>query len=176
MFDFDAGKLIVIGIVALIVIGPKELPRVLRQVGQAIGKMRRIASDFQGQFMDAMREADLEDIRKDVAKMADSAKVDVNFDPVGTMRNEIGGAIEGGTTGQAAALSSTDDPNRSSGSIDMSALQRDERLDGPSSHTVGEQFAAGIGPVAPENVEMPVPAAPVSSPVRAAACDGAGEA
>jgi len=66
MFDFDAGKLIVIGVVALIVIGPKELPRVLRQLGQAYSKMRRMAADFQGQFMDAMREAELEDIKKDL--------------------------------------------------------------------------------------------------------------
>ena len=47
-----------IGIVALIVIGPKELPRVMRQLGQAVAKMRRMAAEFRGQFMDAMREAD----------------------------------------------------------------------------------------------------------------------
>ena len=103
MFDFDAGKLIVIGLVALIVIGPKELPRVLRQLGQAISKMRRMAGEFQGQFMDAMREAEIDEIRKDVTKMTDAAKLDVNFDPVQTVRNEIGGAIEGGTTGQVEA-------------------------------------------------------------------------
>jgi Sec-independent protein translocase protein TatA len=40
MFDFDPGKLIILGIVALIVIGPKELPRVMLQVGQAAAKMR----------------------------------------------------------------------------------------------------------------------------------------
>lgn len=175
MFDFDAGKLIVIGIVALIVIGPKELPRVLRQVGQAIGKMRRIAADFQGQFMDAMREADIEDIRKDVAKMADSAKVDVNFDPVGTMRNEIGGAIQGGVSGQAAH-GPVDDPHRVSGSIDMSALQRDERLDGPAGSPAGESFATGIGPVAPENVEAAVPVVPVSPPAPSHAAARTGEA
>ena len=57
MFDFDAGKLIVIGIVALVAIPSKDLPRVLRQLGQLTGKMRRMAAEFQGQFMDAMREA-----------------------------------------------------------------------------------------------------------------------
>ncbi len=76
MFDFDAGKFIIIGIVALIVIGPKELPRVMRQVGQAAAKMRRMAAEFRGQFMDAMREADIDDIKADVAKLAESAKVD----------------------------------------------------------------------------------------------------
>jgi sec-independent protein translocase protein TatB len=63
MFDFDAGKIIIIGIVALIVIGPKELPRVMRQIGQAVSKMRRMASEFQSQFMDAMNEADFAEIK-----------------------------------------------------------------------------------------------------------------
>ena len=93
MFDLDAGKLIIIGIVALVVIGPKELPRVMRQVGQAIGKLRRMAADFQGQFMDAMKEADIEDLKKEINAVAestkaevnaisDAARIDMNFDPV----------------------------------------------------------------------------------------------
>src|ERR1700724_1400144 len=49
MFDFDAGKLIIAGIVALIVIGPKELPRVMFQVGQAAAKMTRMAAEFRSQ-------------------------------------------------------------------------------------------------------------------------------
>ena len=55
MFEFDAGKFVLIAIVALIVIGPKELPRVMRQLGQAVGKLRRLSSDFQAQFMEVMR-------------------------------------------------------------------------------------------------------------------------
>ena len=62
MFDIDSGKLLIIGIVALVVIGPKELPGVLRQVGNALGKVRRMAAEFQGQFMDAMRESELEEL------------------------------------------------------------------------------------------------------------------
>ena len=73
MFDFDAGKLIVIGIVALVAIPSKDLPRVLRQLGQLTGKMRRMAAEFQGQFMDAMREAELHDLKKDLEKEVDSA-------------------------------------------------------------------------------------------------------
>ena len=95
MFDFDAGKLVIIGIVALVVIGPKDLPRVMRQVGQAVGKMRRLAADFQAQFMDAMREADVADIKADVAKLADSAKLDIDFNPVRDVRNHFENAVEG---------------------------------------------------------------------------------
>lgn len=80
MFDFDATKLMIVGVLALIVLGPEELPRVMRQLGNALGKLRRMAGDFQGQFMDAMREAELDDIRKEVAKLGDAAKDAVKVD------------------------------------------------------------------------------------------------
>jgi sec-independent protein translocase protein TatB len=102
MLDFDVGKLVVIGVVALIVIGPKDLPRVMRQVGNAMGKMRRMATEFQSQFMDAMREADVADLKKDFEKTAEAAKIDVAFDPVRDIKNQIAGAIEGDTTPGAA--------------------------------------------------------------------------
>ena len=98
MFDLDAGKLIVIGIVALIAIPSKDLPRVLRQLGQMTGKMRRMASEFQGQFMDAMREAELEDLQKDikkeVAEVRESVKLDGAFDPLAEARKQITSAID----------------------------------------------------------------------------------
>jgi sec-independent protein translocase protein TatB len=103
MFDFDAGKLILIGIVALIVIGPKDLPRVLRELGRAMGKMRRMATEFQGQFMEAVREADMADIKNEVSKLAESAKVDVPFNPVTDIKSELKDAVE--RASPAAALS-----------------------------------------------------------------------
>ena len=99
MFDLEPGKLIVIAIVALIAIPSKDLPRVLRTLGQFTGKMRRMASEFQGQFMEAMREADLEDLRKEVSEMRDAVKESVRldgaFDPMVEARKQIAGAIEG---------------------------------------------------------------------------------
>ncbi|WP_036287340.1 protein translocase TatA [Methylosinus sp. PW1] len=98
MFDLDPGKLIVIGIVALVAIPTKDLPRVLRQIGQITGRMRRMASEFQGQFMDAMREADLAEVQKNLKNEVDSAFTgvgDVAFDPLKQAREQIVGAIEG---------------------------------------------------------------------------------
>ncbi|MGA7385838.1 MAG: twin-arginine translocase TatA/TatE family subunit, partial [Methylocella sp.] len=94
MFDFDAGKFIIIGIVALIVIGPKELPRVMRQAGQAAAKMRRMAAEFRGQFMDAMREAGVDDIKADVTKLAESAKTDAGIDPLAQIKTELTQALD----------------------------------------------------------------------------------
>ncbi len=94
MLDFDASKLLIIGVVALVVIGPKDLPRVLRQVGQMVGKLRRMAGEFQGQFMDAMKEADLQDLRDEVAKLKNTASLDVDFHPVRDATAELNKAME----------------------------------------------------------------------------------
>src|SRR5215831_18734336 len=57
MFDIGWSEFVLIAVVALIAIGPKELPGVLRMVGQWMGKARKMAAEFQGQFQEAMREA-----------------------------------------------------------------------------------------------------------------------
>ena len=72
MFDIGWGELVVIGVVALIVIGPKELPTVLRTVGQWMSKIRRMAAEFQGQFQEAMREAEMADLKKQVDETTSS--------------------------------------------------------------------------------------------------------
>jgi sec-independent protein translocase protein TatB len=98
MFDFDAGKLIVIGIVALVAIPSKDLPRVLRQLGQLTGKMRRMAAEFQGQLMDALRESELHDLKKNLEQEVDSAVKGVglsgSFDPMEHVRKQITDTVE----------------------------------------------------------------------------------
>jgi sec-independent protein translocase protein TatB len=94
MFDFDVGKLFIIGIVALIVIGPKELPRVLRQVGQAVAKLRRVSADFQKQFMDAMHEADMADLKAEAEKLAEAARVNVAYDPIREVKTHMIEAVK----------------------------------------------------------------------------------
>jgi sec-independent protein translocase protein TatB len=110
MFDLDISKMIIVGIVALAVIPPKDLPRVMRTVGQTIGKMRRMASEFQGQFMEAMREvereADLESVKKEFQAINDQAKIDTSFDPVGLMREDMTKAVE--TSAAAPEAGATD--------------------------------------------------------------------
>ena len=83
MFDISWGELMLIGVVALIVIGPKELPGVLRMVGQWIGKIRRMAAEFQSQFQEAMREAEMSDLKKQVDELNDTARgMSSHFDPL----------------------------------------------------------------------------------------------
>jgi sec-independent protein translocase protein TatB len=86
MFGFGWGEIVVIGIVALIAIGPKELPTVLRSLGQWMGKIRRMANEFQGQFQEALREAELTDLKKQAEEMTTSI---TSFDPLADTQKEM---------------------------------------------------------------------------------------
>src|SRR5262249_7353143 len=94
MFDIGWGELVVIGIVALIAIGPKELPTVLRTLGQYMGKIRRMASEFQGQFQEAMREAEMAELKKQAEDIKSSVSDIASFDPMASTQKEIERALE----------------------------------------------------------------------------------
>ena len=66
MFDFTSSKLLILGIVALLVIGPKELPGLLRTLGKYMGIIRKHANEFRAQFDEAMRDSELEALKKEV--------------------------------------------------------------------------------------------------------------
>src|SRR5580704_10992527 len=86
MFDISWTEFLLVGVVALIVIGPKELPGVLRTLGQWTRKVRGMAADFQNQFQEAMREAEMTDLKKQVDDMAHDFK---NFDPLKGVRDGV---------------------------------------------------------------------------------------
>lgn len=74
MFDITSSKLLLLGIVALIVIGPKDLPVLLRTIGKYVGVIRRHAAEFRAQFEEAMRESELDQLKKDVESMGREAE------------------------------------------------------------------------------------------------------
>ena len=136
MFDFDAGKLLIIGVVALIVIGPKDLPRVLRQVGQWVGRLRRMASEFQGQFMDAMKEADLQDIREEVSKLKSHTDLSTHFDPARDIQRELTQAMSdpaepaaAKTVGKSFSMPAPTPPPEVSGPAFASAIEDEARAE-----------------------------------------------
>ncbi len=71
MFDIGWSELVVLGVIALIVVGPKELPALLRTIGRYTGFLKKQASEFRAQFDQAMREAELDQIKKDVQSFKD---------------------------------------------------------------------------------------------------------
>jgi len=86
MFDISWTEFLLIGIVALIVIGPKELPAVMSTLGQWTRKIRSLAADFQNQFHEAMREAEMADLKKQVDDMAQDVK---QYDPLKDVRGDV---------------------------------------------------------------------------------------
>ncbi|WP_067215363.1 Sec-independent protein translocase protein TatB [Stappia indica] len=86
MFDIGWTELIVVAVVMILVVGPKDLPKMLRTFGQTIGKVRRMAGEFQSTFNEALREAeqqaDIADMKKQVEKAG-------NFDPLGDIKKSI---------------------------------------------------------------------------------------
>jgi sec-independent protein translocase protein TatB len=73
MFDIGWSEFVLIAVVALIAIGPKELPGVLRTIGQWMGKARKMAAEFQSQFNEAMREAEMADLKKSFDEVREAA-------------------------------------------------------------------------------------------------------
>ena len=72
MFDIGWSELLVIAVVAIVVVGPKDLPRLMRTFGHYAGKLRRMAAEFQLQFEEAMREAEVEEVRKAMDSVRDA--------------------------------------------------------------------------------------------------------
>jgi sec-independent protein translocase protein TatB len=74
MFDISWTEILIIGIVALLVVGPKELPALLRTIGRYFGVVRKQAAEFRAQFEEAMRETEIEQLRKDVLDIKTSTE------------------------------------------------------------------------------------------------------
>ena len=93
MFDIGWSELVVIAVVALIAIGPKELPGVLRMVGQWMGKARKMAAEFQGQFQEAMREAEMADLKKSFDEVKEAATGFTSGNVMTSLQKDVGDAL-----------------------------------------------------------------------------------
>ena len=93
MFDIGWSEYAVIAVVALIAIGPKELPGVLRMVGQWVGKARKMATEFQGQFREAMREAEMADLKKSFDEVKEAATGFASGDVMTSLHRDVNSAL-----------------------------------------------------------------------------------
>jgi sec-independent protein translocase protein TatB len=128
MFDIGWSELVVIAVVALIAIGPKELPGVLRMVGQWMGKARKMAAEFQGQFQEAMREAEMADLKKSFEEVKDTATALSPGNLMTSLQKDVDDALQ-------------------IGDIDKPATQAN---DAQAAYTIGE-------PVTPTTPAAPTP-------------------
>lgn len=110
MFDLGWSEIFVIALVALIVVGPKDLPRVLRTVTQTLSKIKGLAREFQSGLDEMAREAELSDLKKDLEKVSkgslDKTLADT-VDPtgdVGRSIREIKDSVESDPTKSGSAV------------------------------------------------------------------------
>ena len=100
MFDIGGLELLVIAIVLIVVVGPKDLPRMLRTFGRVSGQMRRMAGDFRRQFDDALREAELDELRQtadDMRKLDPRSDIRKAMNPICSVGDEIRSSLKAAT-------------------------------------------------------------------------------
>ncbi len=100
MFDIGWTEMMVIAVVAIVVVGPKELPGMLRTFGKTMGKVRRMSRDFQRQFDDALKEADLDEVRKGietVKKANPTQALKQAMSPISDQMTEVAGTAKAPT-------------------------------------------------------------------------------
>ncbi|MDE1935599.1 Sec-independent protein translocase protein TatB [Bradyrhizobium sp.] len=114
MFNIGWSEYLVIAVIALVAIGPKELPGVLRMVGQWVNKARKMAAEFQGQFQEAMREAEMADLKKSFDEVKEAATGFASGDIMTSLQKDVTAAL--GSDEKPAttveAISSSEDTTR----------------------------------------------------------------
>jgi len=168
MFDISWGKLVIIGVVALLVIGPKELPAVLRQLGQMMAKVRRMAAEFQGQFQEAMREAEMTDLKKQFDETTSSLQTAASsmtsaLDPTG-IKTDMEKLIQDPIQDPMQLDSSVATSTPATPPSDPAAPLATPATTTPEATPPSDPVALGTAPAVPQNpapmVDVPMPELP----------------
>ena len=97
MFDLGWTELVIVGVVALVILGPKELPNALRTVSNLTKTARKLAGEFQSGINEIVREAELDDARKaaqSISKGSVSKAIENVVDPTGELKSTVTGVEE----------------------------------------------------------------------------------
>jgi sec-independent protein translocase protein TatB len=171
MFDIGWSEFLVIAVVALIAIGPKELPGVLRMVGQWMGKARKMAAEFQGQFQEAMREAEMADLKKSFDEVKEAATGFTGGSIMTSLQKDVGEALRIDDVDKPAT-SKTDAPAISG--VDMPAITNTDTaaVSATDLPAISESGMPAIDlPAIPTTPEAPTPETFVEADVHAAAIE-----
>ena len=156
MFDIGWSELVLIGVVALVAIGPKELPGVLRMVGQWMGKARKMAAEFQGQFQEAMREAEMADLKKSFDEVKEAASGFAGNNLMTSLQKDVSNALRVDAQDKPAETTTTAAAEVPATSTETPAI---------SSET---QAISSETPVTPTTPEAPTPETFVEAEAHAA--------
>lgn len=101
MFDIGWSELLIIAIVMIVVVGPKDLPKMLRAFGKATARMRATANEFKQQFDEALKEAELEDVKNiidETRKLDPRSKITQVFDPIRSAGEDLRTGLQSTTS------------------------------------------------------------------------------
>jgi sec-independent protein translocase protein TatB len=157
MFDIGWSELVVIAVVALIAIGPKELPGVLRMVGQWIGKARKMAAEFQGQFQEAMREAEMADLKKSFDEVKEAATGFAGVNVMTDLKKEVTDAL---TIDKPADAIDKPADAQVAGAIGEPVTPTEPAAPTPQTFVEAETHTAGPEPLGIVRETQPVPQEP----------------
>lgn len=156
MFDIGWTEMLVIAVVMIVVVGPKDLPKMLRTFGRTTAKLRSMAGDFQKQFNDALKEAELDDVKKSV----DSLR---SLNPANEIKKQLN-PFEKAAADVRAGLDKALKPTTPATADAAPAATATAAATAPSTPALAEAAAA---PLVPGPTEMPPPpvfAAPQPAP------------
>jgi sec-independent protein translocase protein TatB len=156
MFDIGWSEFVVIAVVALIAIGPKELPGVLRMIGQWMGKARKMAAEFQGQFQEAMREAEMADLKKSFDEVKEAASGFTSGNVMTSLQKDVSAALNIEDVDKPAA-SAEAAPTAQAASMDAEAGQAEATAPQPLA-IAAENHPEGAAPETappPADIELP---------------------
>jgi sec-independent protein translocase protein TatB len=166
MFDIGWSEFVVIAVVALIAIGPKELPGVLRMVGQWIGKARKMAAEFQGQFQEAMREAEMADLKKSFDEVKEAATGLATGNIMTSLQKDVSESLQIGDIDKPAIDKPVD--AQAATAIDAPVTPTTPAAPTPETFVEAEAHAAASEPLAIVSEIKPEPApqdiAPAAQP------------
>lgn len=162
MFDIAWSEFLIVAVVALVVVGPRDLPALLRQVGRMVATVRKMAGEFQTQFNDALKEAELDDLRREVSGLKDIATKATSSNPFSIAGDELKKAMEAkpSETAPSALAGETPEPAEIGADPVPSALAPEA----PAEPTNG-------APAVQHSEPSPVPAEPVPTTTVAALSD-----
>jgi len=145
MFDIGWSELLIVAVVAIIVVGPKDLPAMLRSIGKIVGQLRRLAGEFTQQFEEAIRDSELSDVQNSIRDIT-------SMDPMRDLENSIDKSIAdernaaSGETGDGAADDEGDDSdNDDFGDDDDMGSDGDIIEDDEFAHIEGEPASVASG-------------------------------
>ncbi|MEX0406590.1 Sec-independent protein translocase protein TatB [Aquibium sp. LZ166] len=170
MFDIGWPEMLVIAVVLIVVVGPKDLPRMLRQFGKTSSQLRKMAGDFRKQFDEALKEADLEDVKSTIdsaRKLNPAADIRKALNPMEKAASDVRAGLDGLMKPKPADIPAPDAPARAEEPAKSGATA------GPGDEAIGkvapQESAATSAPSATAPASTAKPAAKPATAKQAAA-------